>query len=158
MNYSILELCINIPLFILILYISKHSQITKDVKFRIPFWTMIILLIITLIWFDWDYPDFRVVLLVEFAIGIVTIYLLNFHKRLKSGLDYLKLSWIILSFTGALTINLMKYFMLKNVDISFISSQGIIILDRTFSIALLFYSLLIAGIIYIHVNKHKQKA
>ena len=148
MNYSIVESIVNILLFLLILYISKHSQITKDVKFRIPFWTMIILWTITLTWFNWDYPDFRVFLLVEFAISIVTIYFLNFRKRLKSGLDYLKLSWVIVFFTGALTINFMKYFILKEVNISFVNSEGIILLDRTFNITILFYSLLIAGIIY----------
>lgn len=156
MNYSIVESIVNIFLFLLILYISKHSQITKDVKFRIPFWTMIILLTMTLAWFSWDYPEFRVFLLVEFAISIVTIYFLNFRKRLKSGLDYLKLSWVIVFFTGALTINLMKYLSLKQIHIPFVNSEGIILIDRMFNFTILFYSLLIAGIIYIKVNKQKQ--
>jgi hypothetical protein len=111
---------------------------------------------ITLVWFNCKYPALRFILLVEFAVSIVIIYSLSFRKRIKSGLDYLKLFWLVTFFMNILTINLMKYLIIREYNNALVNNEMILLIDRIFDISLLLFTLLISGIIHTHEIKQKQ--
>lgn len=156
MDYSIVASIVNLVIFLLILYISIHSQILKDRNLNLPFWTMSFFMTITLVWFNCKYPALRFILLVEFAVSIVIIYSLSFRKRIKSGLDYLKLFWLVTFFMNILTINLMKYLIIREYNNALVNNEMILLIDRIFDISLLLFTLLISGIIHTHEIKQKQ--
>ena len=156
MDYSIIAFIVNIAIFLLILYISIHSQILKDKNLNLPFWTMIFFMTITLAWFNGRYPALRFILLFEFAVSIVIIYFMSFRKRLKNTLDYLKLFWLLIFLSNILAINLMRYLIIREYNNALVNNEMIIMLERIFDISLLLITLVIAGIIYIHENHQKQ--
>lgn len=156
MDNSFIASIVNFVIFLLILFISIHSQILKDKNLNFPFWTMILFMSVTLVWFHCKYPALRFILLVEFAVSIVIIYYLSFRKRLKSGLDYLKLFWLLFFFINILTINFLEYLVIREYNNALVNEETIILLDRIFDISLLLYTMMIAGIIYVNQYKEKQ--
>ena len=142
----------------LILYISMHSQISRDIKLRVPFWTLILLMAATSIWMKWDSPFLRLSILAILICGIIFIYSLSFLKRIKTRLDYLKLAWMILFFVDILTLSLMRSLLLKGVNNSLVNSKLTFRVDHSFDLITLVYTMVIAGIIYTHNRKQKTIA
>jgi hypothetical protein len=155
MNFATYDAIHTLLLLLLILYISRYSQITRDVKLRIPFWTLILVMTATSAWMKWDDPILRLSLLAVFDISILSIYYLNFRKRIKTRFDYIKLVWIILIFVDTLTINGMRSLILKGVNNVLVNPKLAFRLDHLFDLIIFVFTLLIVGIIYTHERKQK---
>lgn len=155
MDYGIIRLIIPILMMMLILYISSHSHISKDPKLRMPFWILIILMSAISTWMKWDYPFLKISIMATMCISILYIYYLSFRIRIKTMLDYLKLTWIILFFMDVLIINHMRSLVARGHGNAFVNLKLIMRLDHSVDVFMLLFTFLIAGIIYRNERKER---
>lgn len=156
MNISHFNSFVTFLYLMLVLYVSKRSAVTRDSQLGVPFWALNVLIAVSAFWMKWDAPYLRITLLGMIALGIVFTYYLSFRKRVKTGLDYLKLVWIMLFFADTMTINTMRGLVFKGFDNSFVNPKMVSRLDHLFDLFLMLYLLLIALIIYTNEKKIKQ--
>lgn len=133
---------------VFVVYITQYSQITKDTKYRYPFWMSVFISIITLFVIRWELPLLRMYLVVVFMLLIFSIYFLHFLKRQKTTLDFIKLGAIFLFAIDNLTINTMRYLYGKGYITPLINKETTNTLSDIFNIAFMCILGLIAFIIY----------
>lgn len=155
MDFGILRLVYPFLMMMLIFYISSHSHICKDTKLRMPFWILIILMSGISTWMKWDYPFLRISIMTTMSISILYIYYLSFRTRIKTMLDYLKLTWIILFLVDVQTIDLMRSLILKGYDNAFVNLKLVMRLAHSIDVFMLLFTILIAGIIYRNEKKER---
>lgn len=155
MDFGILSLIYPFLMMMLIFYISSHSHICKDTKLRMPFWILIILMSGISTWMKRDYPFLKISIMATMSISILYIYYLSFRTRIKTMLDYLKLTWIILFLVDVQTIDLMRSFIPKEYDNAFVNLKLVMRLDRSVDVFMLLFTILIAGIIYRNEKKER---
>lgn len=114
--YSSIDNVISILIFLLIVYITWYSNITKDTKYGTPFWIINLLSFVFLAWIEWRFPIWRMSILSLYLVTIISIYYLHFRQRIKTKLDYWKLGWLLFFAFDNLTINSMRYIYTTDKD------------------------------------------
>lgn len=155
MDFGILSLIYPFLMMMLIFYISSYSHICKDTKLRMPFWILIILMSGISTWMKWDYPILKISIMATMSISILYIYYLSFRTRIKTMLDYLKLTWIILFLVEVQTIDIMRSLIHKGYANAFVNLKLVMRLDSSVDIFMLLFTILIAGIIYRNEKKER---
>ena len=121
--YTFINSVTSITFFLLIVYITRYSNITKDRKYGTPFWIINLLSFVFLAWIEWRFPIWRMSILSLYLVTIISIYYLHFRQRTTTKLDYWKLGWLLFFAFDNLTINSMRYIYTTDKNVSLINKD-----------------------------------
>ena len=152
--YTLINSVTSILFYLLIIYITRYSNITKDRKYGNPFWTVNLLSFVFLAWIGWRFPIWRMSILSLSLVTIIFIYYLHFRQRTTTKLDYWKLGWLLFFAFDGLTVNSMRYIYSTDKNVSLINKDFTNQIDLLFD----FTHLIILGIIsYMIFKTEKNK-
>jgi hypothetical protein len=135
---------------LLVIYIVINSRISKDKEYTLLFWIPIVCAMISSGLINYNFRDLALISLLLCLGFMLGIYSLNFSKRDKTLLDYLKLFWLIIVISDSILMNFYRYMNIKSITDRYFINDGKIVerVDSTLSVLFICTTLLISILIY----------